>query len=84
MKNKKNRPVNHITAGIQLGATIFVFMYIGYFFDSKYAKTPIFTVIGASLGMIIGFYLLLKSLLSKKTDEQEPSWKQSDDKDKWL
>jgi F0F1-type ATP synthase assembly protein I len=67
-------------------------MYIGNFLDNKYAKTPIFTLIGTFLGMGIGFYHLIRTLVPKKSDEQKSEQDDSkndendknDEKVKWL
>ena len=87
MKPRKNHQVifTHITAGLQLGITIFIFVYAGYRLDLYFEKSPLFVVIGTAFGMVTGFYHLMKEL-QKETSSDETN---GDDKDKensapWL
>lgn len=52
----------HITIGLQLGITMFLFVYGGHRLDLFFNKSPLFLIIGTVLGMCIGFYHLLKDL----------------------
>ena len=62
----------HITIGLQLGITMFIFVYGGHKLDLYFDKTPIFLIIGTVTGMSTGFYHLLKSLQfdDKKKEEK--------------
>jgi len=81
-KNSAQGVMMHITVGLQLGITIFLFVYLGHYLDKRYAKSPLFLIIGTALGMIIGFYHLMKELQedTKKEDDNEDSDKK---KVKW-
>jgi len=65
----------HITIGLQLAITILLFVYGGYYIDSRYDKSPVFTTIGAFLGMILGFYSFMREIQQEekmqKTDKEE-------------
>ena len=80
---KKSKGVfAHITVGIQLAATMLVFIFTGYRLDLYYDMSPVFITIGMVLGFVIGFYSLLKELLgSKKTDKKSD---RGDKKIKWM
>jgi F0F1-type ATP synthase assembly protein I len=57
------------TIGIQLAATVILFIVGGYKLDEHLNRSPVFTTIGAVVGMVIGFYHLIKQL--KDIDRQE-------------
>ncbi len=70
----------HITVGLQLAITMLIFVYGGHKLDLYLNKTPLFLVIGTIVGMVLGFYHLLKnlqigndnvSLNNKKKDENK-------------
>lgn len=46
--------------GIQLGVTFLLGIYGGKYLDAKLDTHPLFLVIGAVLGMIVGFYSVFK------------------------
>lgn len=72
MKSGKNI-FGNITVGMQLGLTVAAFVYAGYWLDLRYDKTPLFLSVGAIVGMIIGFYHMIKELgrlNPKKTDDR--------------
>jgi len=74
--NKKNSGrivFAHITIGLQLAITIFVFVYAGYRLDLYFNKSPLFLAICTAFGMGIGFYHLLKDIqgTSKKDDDND-------------
>ena len=76
-----------MTIGIQLAITILIFVYGGYRLDLHYNRSPLFVSIGAALGMVIGFYNLMKELSAEnirsereKKDEENKSRK----KVKWM
>ncbi len=51
--------------GLQLTITILVMLYIGWHIDKYFETPPIFLVSFTFLGGILGFYNLIKTLLSK-------------------
>ena len=73
---KKKRPsqviFTHITLGLQLAITIFIFVYAGHYLDNKYQKSPLFLAIGTVIGMGIGFYHMMKELQrDEKSDDDD-------------
>ena len=78
-------PFAHITIGIQLALTILLFVYIGYKLDIHYDKSPLFLSIGTLFGLVIGFYMLLKELLTKdKNDKNSNNNSDDNNKIKWM
>lgn len=69
------------TIGIQLAATVTLFVVGGYKLDEYLDRTPVLTIIGAFAGMGIGFYHLIKQL--KEIDAREKS-KENQERKKWL
>ena len=57
--------------GFQLAATVAVLVFIGIKLDEKTGKAPLFTLIFAFLGVGIGLYNFIKTVidLSKKPDK---------------
>ena len=57
--------------GFQLAATVALLVFIGIWLDKKTGKDPLFTVIFAFLGVGIGLYNFIKTVidLSKKPDK---------------
>jgi len=72
--------------GIQLAATVTLFILGGYKLDNHYGRSPVFTTIGAAVGMAIGFYHLIMQLKDiEKTEQQEREKKDGNEKRiKWL
>lgn len=62
----------HLTIGLQLAITILIFVYGGYRLDLHFNRSPLFLVLGTVIGMVLGFYHLMKNLQStmKKGDEE--------------
>jgi F0F1-type ATP synthase assembly protein I len=69
------------TIGIQLAATVTLFVLGGYKLDEYKQTTPVFTIIGAFLGMVIGFINLLRQLQTMERHEKKEINKQ---RNKWL
>ncbi|HOH68689.1 MAG TPA: AtpZ/AtpI family protein [Bacilli bacterium] len=61
-KNTTRSVLAYSSIGLQLAGTILVFVYGGYRLDVYYSTTPGFLVAGAVLGLLIGFYSLIKEL----------------------
>ena len=81
-KRSQSRAVfTNITIGLQLGITVFAFVYGGYRLDIYYNRSPVFVSIGAVLGMIVGFYHLIRELkgLNNKGNNGR-----DDNKSKWM
>ncbi|MBP7735301.1 MAG: AtpZ/AtpI family protein [Spirochaetes bacterium] len=54
--------LQYSTIGIQLAATVTLFVIGGYKLDEHLNRAPVFTTIGAFVGMVAGFYNLIKEL----------------------
>lgn len=52
----------YLGLGLQLAATIVVFVLVGSWLDKKYTQKYIFTLIAGLLGIGIGLYNLIKTL----------------------
>lgn len=72
--------------GIQLAATVVLFLLGGYKLDSHYGKSPVFTTIGAFLGMAVGFYHLIRQLRDiDRTEKLEKEKNEGNEiRNKWL
>jgi len=85
---KKSSPqviVTHLTLGLQLAITIFIFVYIGYRLDLRYDKSPVFLSLGTIVGMAVGFYHMMKELQSDmKKDKHDESDEDQRKKIKWM
>ena len=67
MKRENRSPKSafaYASVGIQLSATILICVIGGYKLDQHYGKSPVFLITGTVVGMVVGFYSLLKELLS--------------------
>jgi len=73
------------TIGIQLAATVILFILGGNKLDDYLNRSPVFTTIGAVLGMVIGFYHLIKQLQGIDRQEKEERNKERiKERKKWL
>ncbi|MCU0847201.1 MAG: AtpZ/AtpI family protein [Spirochaetes bacterium] len=70
-KSSKRTVFANITVGMQFGITVSIFVYGGYRLDLYLNKSPLFVSIGAMLGMVIGFYNLMKELSYETHKEKE-------------
>ncbi|MDR3665624.1 MAG: AtpZ/AtpI family protein [Ignavibacteriaceae bacterium] len=61
----------YIGMGFQLAATVGLLVYIGIWLDKKTGKDPIFTLIFSFLGVGVGLYNFIKTVigLNKKSDK---------------
>jgi len=73
-----------MTIGIELGITIFIFVYAGHRLDLYYNKRPVFLIIGTVLGMVLGFYHLMKQLQQQTEIEKEEKEKPEEKKTRWM
>ncbi len=71
-KKKINGSIfTYSTIGIQLAATVILFIVGGYKLDEHLNRSPVFTTIGAVVGMVIGFYHLIRELQDIDRREKE-------------
>lgn len=54
--------LRYSSMGLELAVAVFLFTYGGYLLDVKTGLMPLFTSLGALVGMIIGFYNVYRSL----------------------
>lgn len=61
----------YLGIGFQLAATVAVMIFIGRWLDQKTEKDPLFTLIFAFLGVGIGMYNFIKTVIDfgKKSDK---------------
>jgi F0F1-type ATP synthase assembly protein I len=57
--------------GFQLAATVALLIFIGIWLDKRTGKDPLFTIIFAFLGISVGLYNFIKTVLDlgKKSDK---------------
>ncbi|MBM2813364.1 MAG: AtpZ/AtpI family protein [Ignavibacteria bacterium] len=56
----------YLNLGIQMVLPILLCTFIGKWIDDKYATTPLWTIILAFFGIIVGMYTFFKTVLKKK------------------
>jgi F0F1-type ATP synthase assembly protein I len=52
--------------GTSLAASVFVGWLVGRWADGHWGREPLFTILGAMLGLIVGMYEFLRIAMSKK------------------
>ncbi len=60
--------------GLQLAVTVVIFWFIGRLIDEHYGTAPLWMIVGAMLGIVVGMYNFIKSVLElgkKKKNEKE-------------
>ena len=55
--------IKYLGLGTQLAATVAVMVFIGYWLDSKFDTKPILTLVFSFLGVIVGMYQFLKTVI---------------------
>ncbi len=55
--------IRYLGLGTQLAATVVVMFFLGYWLDSKFDTTPILMVIFSFLGVIVGMYQFIKTVV---------------------
>jgi F0F1-type ATP synthase assembly protein I len=65
-----------------MGITVSIFVYAGYRLDLYLKKTPVFLSLGALLGMVIGFYHLMKEL--QRVNSVKPDSEPEKKRNKWM
>lgn len=61
--------------GLQLALTVVIFWFIGRLIDEHYGTSPLWMVVGAVLGIVVGMYNFIKAVieLGKKKRKQDES-----------
>jgi len=84
VKNKTSKLVfAYSTIGLQLAATIFVFVYGGYWLDGRVNSEPWFLLLGTAIGLTVGFVNLFKELKSVDNNTEKPGAEEKSRR-KWL
>lgn len=68
----------YLGLGTQLAATIVLFLFIGTEIDEYYNSKPLYTIILATIGIFVGLYTVIKTILSlekKKKNESDKAEK---------
>ena len=63
----RKSPLAHAGIGLEIAVPVAVFVYLGYKLDERWGTDPWLVVVGAMLGMTVGFYNLFKRYLPKKS-----------------
>jgi F0F1-type ATP synthase assembly protein I len=71
-RSQPNRDiVRFSSAGIELVLFVLLFLYGGYKLDGKLETLPVFTLIGGIIGIAVGFYMVLRTLISGDGDRNK-------------
>ena len=54
------------SASYSLVASILLFTFIGWYIDSNNDTSPFWVIVGIFIGILVGFYQLIKTMTSKK------------------
>jgi F0F1-type ATP synthase assembly protein I len=65
--------------GIQFGASIVLFLYVGQWVDRRLGTTPIFLIVGVFVGATAAFYSIYKRLMRDLKKEEEAQSRASKD-----
>ncbi len=59
--------------GLQLAVTVVIFWFIGKMIDEHYGTSPLWMIVGAMLGIVVGMYNFIKSVieLTRKKNEHK-------------
>jgi len=59
--------------GLQLAVTVVLFWFIGKMIDEHYGTQPLWMIVGAMVGIVVGMYNFIKSVieLGKKKEKKD-------------
>ena len=60
----------YIGLGLQLAVTVTVMVFIGIWLDGQFVTKPILTIVFAFLGVFVGMYTFIKSVLKDGNDKK--------------
>jgi F0F1-type ATP synthase assembly protein I len=86
-KSTSQAVFSHITIGVQLAFTIFVFVYGGFLLDEKMKTAPFFLSIGALVGMVLGFVNLIREtnrISTQEASERKKNEENEENSNRWL
>ncbi len=55
--------IKYLGLGTQLAATVAVMVFFGYWLDSKFNSKPILTIVFSILGVVVGMYQFIKTVI---------------------
>ena len=55
--------IKYLGLGTQLAGTVAVMVLLGYWLDSKFDLKPVLTIIFSFLGIIVGMYQFIKTVI---------------------
>jgi F0F1-type ATP synthase assembly protein I len=58
-------PLGHVSAGFEVIGPLVLLMGLGYWIDGRFSSAPWFLLIGALLGLVVGFYNLFRRFLPR-------------------
>jgi F0F1-type ATP synthase assembly protein I len=72
---KQDKPMNKFAQlsglGIQMGAIIGLFAWLGTYLDEKYQlKTPWWTIVLSLFGVFAGLYLIIREVIKMSKDDE--------------
>ncbi len=63
-KNPEKSPWKHIQIGLELAVSVLIGFFAGHYADKKLGTSPWLLLLGCAIGMISGFYLVLREVLN--------------------
>lgn len=72
----------HVTIGLQMAITVFIFVYGGYLLDNRFSTTPLLVSVGAFVGMGAGFYNLIRQVTAQSAMKDSDAG--DSDRDRWM
>jgi ATP synthase protein I len=60
----------YVGLGLQLAVTVTAMVFLGIWLDGQFETKPIFTVVFAFLGVFVGMYTFIKSVLKAGNDKK--------------
>jgi ATP synthase protein I len=60
----------YIGLGFQLAVTVTIMVFIGIWLDGQFETKPILTIVFAFLGVFVGMYTFIKSVLKAGNDKK--------------
>ena len=64
-------PLAYASVGFEVVAPVVLFMFAGYWIDGWLGSQPWFFLLGALLGIAVGFYNLFRKLLPRRGGTEE-------------
>ncbi len=61
----------YLGLGLQLAATIVIFLLIGKWLDGEFNTSPVLMVVGGFIGAVAGLYSFLKTVISLNKKQME-------------